>query len=339
MMPSRRAPYTKVEKKNQVREPHVKGMGDVEFKGFQCINPRCTNFIFVKEQDITEGFSVSCSECGMVHEDGEFEEFYEYDLVEICKTTKETLQTIDSGSFEVSHRAHILSAPSFKYCIVCNCIKPLEHFDNHKSRKTKRQGECRSCKKVYNAIKNPTRTPDQHREAAQKRRLYVEVSGKSSKLDQKEIFRRFDGKCFKCNENLCDEQGKPIDGKYQIDHTLPAYYLFPLTTDNATLLCSKDNGKKSGKWPSEFYNRVELGKLSAKTGIDQRKLEGKPFINPDAINFLSKKDNVVELISKYARYRKEIVNLRNRLLENAGHDIFDVAGEAISGDWRKEADA
>ena len=43
----RRSKYSNVNKTNQIRAPHVKGMGDVAFKGFQCLNPYCTNFIFV----------------------------------------------------------------------------------------------------------------------------------------------------------------------------------------------------------------------------------------------------------------------------------------------------
>jgi hypothetical protein len=33
----RRKPYTKVVKRNQLRANHVRGMGDVVFKGFQCL--------------------------------------------------------------------------------------------------------------------------------------------------------------------------------------------------------------------------------------------------------------------------------------------------------------
>jgi len=52
----RRTPYTKVEKKNFSRPAHVEGQGDVLYRGFQCLNPKCTNFIFVKDEDITDDF-------------------------------------------------------------------------------------------------------------------------------------------------------------------------------------------------------------------------------------------------------------------------------------------
>ena len=44
----RRKPYTKVDKTNQIRAEHVRGMGDTVFKGFQCLNSECQEFIFVR---------------------------------------------------------------------------------------------------------------------------------------------------------------------------------------------------------------------------------------------------------------------------------------------------
>ena len=44
MKMARRSPYSKVNKTNQIRAEHVKGMGDVVFKGFQCLNPECTEY-------------------------------------------------------------------------------------------------------------------------------------------------------------------------------------------------------------------------------------------------------------------------------------------------------
>ena len=51
---TRRSPYSKVNKTNQIRAKHVRGMGDVVFKGFQCLNPACEEFIFIKADDINE---------------------------------------------------------------------------------------------------------------------------------------------------------------------------------------------------------------------------------------------------------------------------------------------
>jgi len=53
---ARRKPYTNVCKENQIRADHVKGMGDVVFKGFQCLNSTCQEFIFVLKEDVSEFF-------------------------------------------------------------------------------------------------------------------------------------------------------------------------------------------------------------------------------------------------------------------------------------------
>ena len=77
---ARRKAYTKVIKENQIREDHVKGMGDVVFKGFQCINPKCTQFLFVRTDEITDAFNVECPTCSFNMKSGEETKFYDYEL-------------------------------------------------------------------------------------------------------------------------------------------------------------------------------------------------------------------------------------------------------------------
>jgi predicted nucleic acid-binding Zn ribbon protein len=67
---TRRAPYTKVDKKNFNRPAHVEGQSDVLYRGFQCLNPACTNFIFVKDEEITDAFNLKCDVCGFKHTAG-----------------------------------------------------------------------------------------------------------------------------------------------------------------------------------------------------------------------------------------------------------------------------
>jgi CRISPR/Cas system Type II protein with McrA/HNH and RuvC-like nuclease domain len=167
----------------------------------------------------------------------------------------------------------------------------------------------------------------------------VDVSGAAGKIDSKEIFRRFEGKCFKCEKQLVDENGAPIAGTYQLDHTLPAFYLWPLTTDNGTLLCSEHNNEKSGKWPAEYYNDQQLRKLQALTGLDYELLKGEPKINPAALDSLRDPDNVQALLAKYAAYMDEVVKLRNRILKHADFDFFAVVEGMIAKRWVEEADA
>ncbi|MEZ5397806.1 MAG: hypothetical protein R2724_34240 [Bryobacterales bacterium] len=314
-------------------------MGDVSLKVFECLNHECTNFLLVRADEIGDDFSIVCPACGFLLENGGATKFYSYQLVRRDPETGETVEVIEEGDFEVDHRQYVDNAPTYKYCIICNAAKPLDAFDRHGSRQTQRQGECRQCKTTYNAIKNRTRTSDQHREAAQKRRLYVDVSGAAGKIDSKEIFRRFEGKCFKCAKQLVDENGAPIGGTYQLDHTLPAFYLWPLTTDNGTLLCSEHNNEKSGKWPAEYYNDQQLRKLQALTGLDYELLKGEPKINPAALDSLRDPDNVQALLAKYAAYMDEVVKLRNRILKYADFDFFAVVDGMISKRWVEEADA
>jgi hypothetical protein len=324
----RRKPYTKVVKGNQLRADHVRGMGDVVFKGFQCLNSECREFIFVRKDEIDVDFEITCPSCGMVlRSDGE-SKFYDYTLVDLRDG-----MTIEEGEFIVFHDEYIAEAQEYKYCIICNTIKPLHLFDRHRARKSGRQGECRLCKKMYNAIKNQTRLTDQHREAAQKRRLYLDLVG-GGKINSQAVFKRFGYKCFKCGKDLrdvSDEKERPLD------HTLPVSYLWPLTTENATLLCREHNGEKLGKWPSEYYTSEEIKKLSVLTGIEFSVLAGPPRYNPEAIARLRTPEHVNELLTKYSAYMSEIIKWRNRLLADKGFDFFAYS-TIVSPDWVQRAD-
>lgn len=305
---ARRSPYSKVNKTNQIRAEHVKGMGDVVFKGFQCLNPECTEFIFVREDEIGEDFSIACPTCGYVHESGGETKFYDYSMD--VNDDSGVPVSVTTGSFSIYHDDYIAEAKLYKYCIVCNAIKPLEFFDRHASRASGHQGECRLCKKAYNEIKNGTRLTDQHREAAQKRRLLLDVAG-SPKINSREIEDRYGQKCFCCGKDLSavtDKREKPLD------HTLPVYYLWPLSTENATLLCRDCNGNKSGTWPSDFYDDSHLRRLAILTGFDYDLLSGEPQYNPEAITALHDPEKVDALLVKFAAYMPEVIKLRNRIL-------------------------
>lgn len=327
---ARRKPYTYVEKQNQVRAQHVKGMGDVAFVGFNCLNPDCTEFILVRKSELEgEVFCVECPSCGYTHETGKTSKFYDFELKDIEKG-----EITKTGEFLVLHDDYVGEAGEYKYCIICNTIKTVDAFDTHTPRKTGRQGECRLCKKAYNSIKNPSRKTEQHMEAAQKRRLVVDLSG-IEKLDYDAIRGRFDEKCFKCGPS----SKKLEKGQEHIDHTLPVYYLWPYSTGNATLLCKKHNLEKTGKWPSEYYLDGELKQLAVITGHDYKLLAGPPKYNPDALEKL-KCDKVVDsILEKYAAYlEKVIIPLRNRVLADTGLDMFK-SSKKISQEWIQKADA
>lgn len=316
---ARRSPYSKLNKQNQIRADHVKGMGDVVFIGFQCINPNCTNYIFVRKDEIGEDFQIVCPVCGYIHESGGETKFYDYSMD--VNDENGTPVSVAKGEFTIFHDDYIEEAKEYKYCIVCNTLKPVEFFDKHGSRASGRQGECKLCKKAYNDIKNGTRLTDQHREAAQKRRLLLDVAG-SPKINSAEIEARYQYKCFNCNKDLSkvtDKREKPLD------HTLPVYYLWPLSTENATLLCRTCNGNKSGTWPSEFYSDAQIKRLSILTGFNYDLLAGEPQYNPDAIEQLHNPEVVDSLLQKFAAYMDEVIKLRNRILRDTGFDFFSVS--------------
>ena len=325
----RRKPYSKVNKINQIRAKHVKGMGDVVFRGMQCLNYECEYFIFVREESITDEYQITCSKCGYTIESGGETKFYEYTV----EVDGEIVRG-EPGVFSIYHDEYVSESQQYKYCIVCNAIKPLIFFDRHASRNSGRQGECRLCKKAYNEIKNGTRLSDQHREAAQKRRLYLDLAG-NSRIDSRQIEKRFGYCCFNCGKDLSrvtDMREKPLD------HTLPVYYLWPLTTQTATLLCRGCNGEKAEQWPATFYSDAKLRELAVKTGLSYDLLAGAPSYNPEALANLQCSETVDMLLTKYAPYiERELIPLRNRILRETGVDFF-AATSHISNEWIQKAD-
>jgi hypothetical protein len=323
---ARRRPYTKIRKINEIRADHVRGMGDVVLKGFQCLNSECQEFIFIRKDEVGDDFEITCPSCETAIRSGEETRFYEYELLDLRNDA-----TIETGQFTILHDDYIAEAQEFKYCIICNTIKPLDFFDRHRARKSGRQGECRLCKAVYNSIKNRTRLTDQHREAAQKRRMYLDLS-RSTKIDSQSIYKRFDYRCFRCKKDLRQLSAT----ERPLDHTLPAVFLWPLTSENATLLCREHNGEKSGKWPSDYYSATELRELAVLTGISYEILAGSPHYNPEAIDRLKIPEHVDTLLGKYAAYMPELIKLRNRILEHEGFDFFEHSA-TISPAWVREA--
>ena len=162
--------------------------------------------------------------------------------------------------------------------------------------------------------------------------MYLDLSG-STKINSAEIYKRFGYRCFKCGKDL-----RNVDAKERpLDHTLPAVFLWPLTTENATLLCREHNGGKFSNWPSAYYSEDELKELAVLTGIPYEILAGPPHYNPEAIERLKTPEQVDQLLRKYAAYIEEIIKLRNRVLEHEGIDFFDYS-TTISPAWIRQAD-
>jgi hypothetical protein len=174
-------------------------------------------------------------------------------------------------------------------------------FHGHASKKTGYQNECRACKKFeINDHFNPIRTADQHHESStlmRERKLLLRdgsILDRFKERGSKEGFRtfiwkRFGRKCFKC--------GKPVtvDG-YQLDHTRPLAYLWPLD-EYATCLCSDCNNNKKDSFPIEFYSPHELKQLAEIVGLPLQDLEQRVVkedelrrIRNDIIGFANKWD-------------------------------------------------
>lgn len=329
---ARRTPYTKVNRRNFVQPAHVEGMGDKVFRGFQCLNKDCTNFLFLREDEFSPDFHIECPACQFVMKAGEVVKLYDYDLED-----RRDGSIMERGEFEILHDDYLEEAPRFKYCIICGTLKPLEAFDRHSARQSGRQGECNLCKQVYNSIKNQTRLTEQHREASQKRRLYTQFE--TERINIATIYERFDHKCFKCSADLsADLQDRSLTKVGNLDHTLPVFYLWPLNTNNATLLCQDHNGEKAEKWPSQFYNDAEIRRLSRLTGVDYRLMSGHPVFNPDALERLRNAEFVEHLFEKFAAYPDELLRLRNRILRATNFDFLR-SSTRISPDWTRQADA
>lgn len=322
---ARRKTNFKVNKHNRVQREYSMGKGDLVYQVFQCLNPDCTHIIVMEkntlfeEDNIKTDFNFSCPHCDYTYRPELEEIFYQYTL-DSRETNPEddgaTWETIETGDFIVSHTEYLQKSKSFKYCIICSTLQPVENFSIHNSRRSKRQGECITCKNRYNSFKNGTRTQEQFAESAQKRRLYSELAG-NNKIDYKAIRRKYDNNCFNCGCDLSD-----TNKVSNLDHTLPAMYLWPLNTNNATLLCSDCNQNKSGLWPSQFYNNRKLHELAVRTGIPYATLNGDAIYNPEAIEKLHQKEVVDSIITNYSRHLDEIIKIRNRILRDTGFDFF-----------------
>lgn len=82
-----------------------------------------------------------------------------------------------------------------------------------------------------------------------------------SKRDKREVFDRFNNKCFKC--------GNKED--LTVDHHIPFIRSGRLTRSNAVLLCRSCNSSKNAKMPKDFYTEKELKKLDI-MGVNENNL-------------------------------------------------------------------
>lgn len=256
---------------------------------FVCVRCTALNFVNVGSKLLTpaeayETQSWKCESCGFIHSKasplplkdkcGKKLPFAHWDT---AITTEGSLaaQRFWKAFFNVSTEAR---DAYWKQCNTCGRKLPARAFSGHSGwGPLEKQMECRSCKAVINTNLNPKRTKQQLHESSARRRVAdLLLVGENERLDIKELFERFDSKCFKTGKKLNIKDRK----SWAIDHVLPSRWLYPLSIKNAALLSKEANDNKRDKWPSEFYTNNELKKLAVTIGANLELISRKtPIVN------------------------------------------------------------
>ncbi|WP_374408927.1 hypothetical protein [Hydrogenophaga sp.] len=146
-----------------------------------------------------------------------------------------------------------------KKCSYCGRLLPIDPerlgaiaFHKHNAKRTKHQNECLSCKKwKINDDFNPTRSTDQLHESSvitRERKLFLREPERLKEFKDRNnntglrsyIWNKFGRRCFVCKTPV------GID-EFQLDHTRPMAYLWPID-EFATCLCAVHNNEKKDKF-------------------------------------------------------------------------------------------
>lgn len=190
-----------------------------------------------------------------------------------------------------------------KKCAYCQRQLPIDpsrpgalSFHKHNAKKTGHQNECRACKKWrINDTLNPRRTADQLHESSvitREKKLFLQEPVILQQIKDRHgaglrsiIWKRFNKCCFKCKKQVGLKE-------FQLDHTRPLAYLWPIDM-HATCLCSTCNNHKGDRFPIEFYSPSELQELSLLCGLPLRDLSARE-VNPEQL------DRILNDLCKYA---------------------------------------
>lgn len=206
----------------------------------------------------------------------------------------------DSDEYHLSQGEDI----ELKKCSFCARLLPLRSeqpgalsFHKHNAKISGHQNECRACKKWrINDTFNPLRTTDQLHESSvitrerkillQEPEILQEIKKRTGEGLKSQIWEKFERKCFYCKE--------PVElGDFQLDHTRPLAYLWPID-EFATCLCAEHNNQKKDKFPVDFYSEAQLEELSTITGLSIEDLSKKD-INEAQL------DRVITNLEHYAK--------------------------------------
>ncbi len=277
--------------------------------GFVCVRCGTLNHVqagqvLLDSEEAYEDAEWKCQKCHFLHSSTSDLPFKNW-KASWRKASSVPCQRFWQGFFRIFTEAH---DSYWKQCNTCGRILPANAFSRHVGwGPLERQMECRSCKGVINAILNPRRTQEQLWEGSIKRRVGdLLLEDKNQKVDVKfikDLFTRFNSRCFKTNKML-----DPKDRKsWAIDHILPSRYLYPLKKENAALLSREANNHKRDRWPSVFYTNNELIRLAQLTGANLDILASKkPIFNPNI--------DVDACVTRYLTVR-ERSNLPKRIKE------------------------
>ncbi len=204
--------------------------------GFVCVKCRHQNHVSIGLELLTplSAYATAkwkCEKCGYVHSSNSRLPFKNWPR---ASTVAESLP---ARRFWIGFFRTATEYPSsyWKQCNTCARILPFNAFSRHVDwGPLELQMECRGCKGGINAILNPLRTKEQLHESAFRRRiadLLLQGAAKTINLD--DLFHRFKLKCFKCRKSLDPKVRKT----WEVDHILPSRCLYPLSVENAALLC------------------------------------------------------------------------------------------------------
>lgn len=180
---------------------------------------------------------------------------------------------------EASKQVHIREGAPIKVkkCSYCGRLLPIDpkrlgglSFHKHNAKVSKHQNECRACKKWrINDSFNPLRTTDQLHESSvitRERKLFLrepeilqEIKDRTGAGLKSKVWERFGKSCFRCKKKVSLDD-------FQLDHTRPLAYLWPID-EHATCLCANCNNEKKEKFPVEFYTPEQLAELSQISGL------------------------------------------------------------------------
>ena len=176
-------------------------------------------------------------------------------------------------------------AIALKKCSYCGRLLPVDPkrlgalaFHKHNAKVSKHQNECRACKKWrINDSFNPLRTVDQLHESSvitRERKLFLrepeilqQIKDRTGAGLKSKVWLRFGKRCFRCRRDVALSE-------FQLDHTRPLAYLWPID-EFATCLCPECNNEKKEKFPVDFYGDAQLRHLSTIIGLPLPELRAK----------------------------------------------------------------